>query len=108
MRKLGHLTLVAASVASMYIFNGTAKAEAPKSIPEIISHLADRMYATGETSPSPANFEKAIAAGRQQIKDLMATGNVDLLTEKDKAGTTPLMLAAYFGFAGIVEELLRV
>jgi len=106
MGKLNYLMSTIAMVVSLFGFWNAAKADDQKNILAIISHLADRMYATGETAPSPENFENAINVARQKIRDLMATADLSLLTEKNQAGTTPLMLASYYGFAGIVEELL--
>ena len=83
-----------------------ANAEEVPKFRAILAQLSDSMYATGETSPTPANFDAKIAQARSKIKDLAASDGESALVEKDKFGMTPLIMASYYGYSGVVEELL--
>ncbi len=101
MLKRAGLLLVAVT-----LLPSSGHAEAPVGAEGVLAELSDRMYAIGETSGKPEQFDSAIVTARDKIRALAAAGDISSLTAKDKSGATPLIKAAYLGYAGIVEELL--
>ena len=82
--------------------------QAPNTPHQIIYALADRIYVIGETTGSQDHWTQAEDIAAQQMRDYIATHeNADALNERDENQRTPLMTAAYLGYAGIVEVLLQ-
>ena len=74
---------------------------------QIISDLRQRMYVIGETTGKLENFSDAEISAVSEIQDYVAGGDPAMLVEPDSTGQTPLMAAAYMGYADVVGELLK-
>lgn len=74
---------------------------------QIISDLRQRMYVIGETTGKLENFSDAEISAASEIQDYVAGGDPAMLIEPDDTGQTPLMAAAYMGYADVVGELLK-
>lgn len=75
---------------------------------QLINELRQRMYVIGETTGSYSGFilEELVAA--EQIRNYIHR-RIDptALVEKNESGQTPLMAAAFMGYAELVKELLK-
>ncbi|WP_411881695.1 hypothetical protein [Polaromonas sp. YR568] len=75
---------------------------------EIISGLAKQIQLIGANTASASDYEKAEFKARDALSKLISSNPpADVLLERAPHGTTPLMLAAFYGFPGLTEELLK-
>ncbi|MBC5767687.1 hypothetical protein [Ramlibacter albus] len=77
---------------------------------QIITELRLRMISIGASRVRERQILAFIAAGKMaadEIGDYASNGDRAGLVERNSMGQTPLMAAAFMGFSGLVEELLK-
>lgn len=83
-------------------------AEAVRKPHQVINALRQRMYVIGETNPELARFVDAERAAAADIRAYVAGGADPAgLVERNDTGQTPLIAAAFMGYAEVVGELLK-
>lgn len=102
--RTGHIP----SPATQFIVYQNFSGDTAKKPHQLINELRQRMYVIGETTGSYSGFilEELIAA--EQMRNYIHR-RIDptALVEKNESGQTPLMAAAFMGYAELVKELLK-
>lgn len=93
--------------ASLIFFSLSLADDSSPSTPhQRISQLTDELYVIGETSADYSKAQAAVEESVAAIEAFVDVGDKAVLTAKSSRGQTPLIAAAVFGYASIVEALL--
>jgi hypothetical protein len=100
-------SVLLACFAILELFNVAIAEDNLRKPHQVIADLRQRMYTIGETTGRFNDFVEAERKAAIDIRTYIADGDPTALTEKNNAGQTPLMAAAFMGYSNLVNELLK-
>ncbi|WP_244114946.1 hypothetical protein [Burkholderia cepacia] len=95
-----------AFLVSMLFTCGAAAADSRRAPMAVLSTLANRIYALGETSGNVEDMIAAEAKAADEVRQYVASGATDGLLALEKGKQSPLVTAAYMGYPNVVVALL--